>query len=66
MWAQPRAAEVTFEMLFFDSPNYFTTLWGDEYTEAKTKVVRLTRNPHLFSIIYEYLSGYEVRPDGTL
>jgi hypothetical protein len=58
--------DLTFEQISFDAPNYFTMLWGDDYEESRSNVVRLSRNPHLFALIYEYLSGYDVSQPKTL
>ncbi|KAG8741379.1 hypothetical protein FRC10_002944 [Ceratobasidium sp. 414] len=46
----------------FDSPNYFTSCFLGEFAESHTRTVTLSRDPELFRIILDYLSGYEVLP----
>ncbi|KAG8702591.1 hypothetical protein FRC12_004250 [Ceratobasidium sp. 428] len=44
--------------IHFDSPNYFTSCFVDGSDEE----VELSRDPHLFQIIVDYLNGYCVLP----
>ncbi|TFK52633.1 hypothetical protein OE88DRAFT_1426660 [Heliocybe sulcata] len=44
----------------FDSPNYFTDCFLGSFQESSSNT--LDRNPHLFAIIVEYLSGYDILP----
>ncbi|KAG9087141.1 hypothetical protein FRC06_002710 [Ceratobasidium sp. 370] len=53
---------LTRDQVEFDSPNYFTSCFLGEFTESQTRTVTLSRDPHLFRIILDYLSGYEVLP----
>jgi hypothetical protein len=46
----------------FDSPNYFTLCFLGEFAESATRKVELSRDPHLFRLIVDYLSGYVVLP----
>ncbi|EPQ54438.1 hypothetical protein GLOTRDRAFT_139027 [Gloeophyllum trabeum ATCC 11539] len=46
----------------FDSPNFFTSCFLGSFQESSSKSVTLDRNPQLFAIILEYLSGYEILP----
>lgn len=48
----------------FDSPNYFTACFSESsgFAEATERVLRLDRNPALFELIVEYLSGYPILP----
>ncbi|KZT25392.1 hypothetical protein NEOLEDRAFT_1148028 [Neolentinus lepideus HHB14362 ss-1] len=46
----------------FDSPNFFTACFLGSFQESSSKSVALDRNPQLFAIIVEYLSGYEILP----
>ncbi|KAI0691729.1 hypothetical protein C8Q76DRAFT_634554 [Earliella scabrosa] len=48
--------------IFFDSPNYFTNCFSSAFAEAQERVLRLDRNPALFALIVEYLSGYPILP----
>lgn len=43
-------------------PNYFTALFFGEFSEAGSTTIYLDRNPELFAIIVEYLSGYTILP----
>ena len=63
--------KLTEEQIKTDSPNFFTSFFlscqkatNDEADSvvAKDKAVVLHRNPLLFEIIQEYLSGYSVFP----
>ncbi|CAE6533204.1 unnamed protein product [Rhizoctonia solani] len=53
---------LTKSQIEFDSPNYFTTCFLGDFTEAQTRVLELPRNPDLFPIITDYLCGYTVLP----
>lgn len=44
--------------IHFDSPNYFTF----HFLDRSEGEVELTRDPHLFRIIIDYLNGYCVLP----
>lgn len=46
--------------LEFDSPNYFTAIFFGDFAEGDSKLttIHVDRNPTLFAIIVEYLSGY--------
>ncbi|CAE6469131.1 unnamed protein product [Rhizoctonia solani] len=46
----------------FDSPNYFTSCFLGSFLEAHAREIRLSRDPALFSIIVNYLSGYAILP----
>lgn len=46
----------------FDSPNYFTRYFLDETEEAEPRTLELSRDPDLFRIILDYLSGYSIFP----
>ncbi|KAH7337808.1 hypothetical protein B0J17DRAFT_664302 [Rhizoctonia solani] len=46
----------------FDSPNYFTSCFLGSFTESQAREIRLSRDPALFSIIVNYLSGYTILP----
>jgi hypothetical protein len=52
------------DQLYFDAPNYFTTLFEGPYLESATgtRQVVLHRDPNLFRIIESYLSGYDIFP----
>ena len=50
------------EQVQFDMPNYFSMLFLGDFVESESRVVRLDRNPDLFYIIRDYLSGYDVLP----
>lgn len=50
------------DQIEFDAPNYFTALFLGDFQEAQSRSVSLSRNPDLFRIIIEYLSGYTVLP----
>ncbi|KAG8687214.1 hypothetical protein FRC08_012104 [Ceratobasidium sp. 394] len=53
---------LTRDQVDFDSPNYFTSCFLGEFTESQTRTVTLSRDPDLFRIIIDYLSGYKVLP----
>ncbi|KAG8783844.1 hypothetical protein FRC12_019291 [Ceratobasidium sp. 428] len=53
---------LTRDQIEFDSPNYFTSCFLGEFSEAKTRTLTLSRDPELFKIILDYLSGYDVLP----
>ncbi|ORY80767.1 hypothetical protein BCR35DRAFT_331828 [Leucosporidium creatinivorum] len=47
----------------YDSPNYFTSAFLEhDFAEAASKVIYLDRNPQLFALIVEHLSGYKIFP----
>ncbi|KDN44313.1 hypothetical protein RSAG8_05577, partial [Rhizoctonia solani AG-8 WAC10335] len=46
----------------FDSPNYFTSCFLGSFSESHAREIRLSRDPALFSIIVNYLSGYAILP----
>ncbi|TDL27011.1 hypothetical protein BD410DRAFT_480703 [Rickenella mellea] len=46
----------------FDAPNYFTACFFGEFAESKQTTIALDRNPDLFALIVEYMSGYCVLP----
>ncbi|KAG9076502.1 hypothetical protein FS749_011731 [Ceratobasidium sp. UAMH 11750] len=53
---------LTRDQVEFDSPNYFTSCFLGEFTESRTRTLTISRDPELFKIILDYLSGYEVLP----
>ncbi|KAG8682676.1 hypothetical protein FRC09_016608 [Ceratobasidium sp. 395] len=53
---------LTRDQIEFDSPNYFTSCFFGEFSEAKTRTLTISRDPELFKIILDYLSGYDVLP----
>ncbi len=48
-----------------DSPNFFTDCFRSGFVESREHVLRLDRNPVLFALIVEYLSGYPILPPTT-
>ncbi|CAE7136595.1 unnamed protein product [Rhizoctonia solani] len=46
----------------FDSPNYFTSCFLGSFSESHAREITISRNPALFSIIVNYLSGYAILP----
>lgn len=48
----------------FDAPNYFTALFLGDFAEGSSNTTTLTldRNPALFSILVDYMSGYHILP----
>ncbi|CAE6506882.1 unnamed protein product [Rhizoctonia solani] len=46
----------------FDSPNYFTSCFLGSFSESHVRETRLSRDPALFSVIVNYLSGYAILP----
>ncbi|KAF8688433.1 hypothetical protein RHS03_09445, partial [Rhizoctonia solani] len=46
----------------YDSPNYFTSCFLGSFSESHAREIRLSRDPALFSIIVNYLSGYAILP----
>jgi hypothetical protein len=48
--------------LEFDSPNYFTACFLGSFSESAERETRLSRNPALFSLIVNYLSGCTIFP----
>jgi hypothetical protein len=53
---------LTRDQIEFDSPNYFTSCFLGEFAESQTRTLSLSRDPDLFRIIVDYLSGYNVLP----
>ncbi|KAG8741378.1 hypothetical protein FRC10_002943 [Ceratobasidium sp. 414] len=53
---------LTRDQVEFDSPNYFTSCFLGESAESQTRTLTLSRDPNLFMIVLDYLSGYEVLP----
>ncbi|KAF8593874.1 hypothetical protein BDV93DRAFT_566034 [Ceratobasidium sp. AG-I] len=53
---------LTRDQIEFDSPNYFTSCFLGGFVESQTRTLRLSRDPDLFKIILDYLSGYQVLP----
>ncbi|KAH7100430.1 hypothetical protein BKA62DRAFT_658414 [Auriculariales sp. MPI-PUGE-AT-0066] len=53
------------DQIEFDAPNYFTSIFLGDFSESQSRCVHLSRNPDLFRIIIEYLSGYDVLPLAT-
>ncbi|KAG9124429.1 hypothetical protein FRC07_011671 [Ceratobasidium sp. 392] len=53
---------LTRDQIEFDSPNYFTSCFLGEFTEAQTRTLTLSRDPDLFKIVIDHLSGYDVLP----
>ncbi len=54
--------KLTHGQISFDSPNYFLDCFSSGFAEARERVLRLDRNPSLFALIVEYLSGYPILP----
>ncbi|KAJ1299889.1 hypothetical protein OPQ81_005010 [Rhizoctonia solani] len=46
----------------FDSPNFFTACFLGDFNEAKSRTLRLSRDPDLFQIVINYLCGYTILP----
>lgn len=46
----------------FDSPNFFTACFLGNFQESQTRTVKISRDPVLFGIIFDYLCGYTVLP----
>ncbi|ORY75382.1 hypothetical protein BCR35DRAFT_256224, partial [Leucosporidium creatinivorum] len=47
----------------YDSPNYFSAAFlQHDFAEARSKVLYTDRNPQLFALIVEHLSGYKILP----
>lgn len=53
---------LTRSQIDFDAPNYFTMCFLGDFTESQSRQVVLSRDPHLFKIIVDYLCGYAVLP----
>lgn len=53
---------LTEDQIEFDSPNYFTTYFSTKSAESQTRTLRLARDPDLFRIIIDYLTGYTILP----
>ncbi|RPD58555.1 hypothetical protein L226DRAFT_489918 [Lentinus tigrinus ALCF2SS1-7] len=54
--------QLTYDQITFDSPNFFTACFTTGFAESKDHVLKLSRNPVVFSLIVEYLSGYPILP----
>lgn len=46
----------------FDSPNYFTACFLGNFQEAETHTLKISRDPVLFGVVFDYLCGYTVLP----
>ena len=46
----------------FDAPNFFSTYFSSGFVESAKRTLTLDRNPALFALIVEYLSGYPILP----
>lgn len=46
----------------FDSPNYFTACFLGSFSESSSRKIHLSRDPVLFAMIVNYLSGYTILP----
>jgi hypothetical protein len=53
---------LTRDQVEFDSPNYFTYCFLGDLTESQVRTLHLSRDPELFHLIIDYLSGYKVLP----
>ncbi|KAG9078753.1 hypothetical protein FS749_009186 [Ceratobasidium sp. UAMH 11750] len=53
---------LTRDQIEFDSPNYFTSCFLGEFAESQARTATLSRDPDLFRIVLDYLSGYKVLP----
>lgn len=53
---------LTKDQVEFNSPNYFTSCFFGDSVESQTRTLRLFRDPDLFKIVIDYLSGYQVLP----
>lgn len=51
---------LTRSQIEFDSPNYFTACFLGNFKESQTRTLEISRDPVLFSIIFDYLCGYNV------
>ncbi|OBZ74469.1 hypothetical protein A0H81_05114 [Grifola frondosa] len=45
-----------------DAPNYFTSCFLGGFVESEKRTLTLDRNPALFALIVDYLSGYTILP----
>ncbi len=45
-----------------DSPNFFTSCFLSGFSESARRTTTLDRNPTIFAIIVDYLSGYPILP----
>ncbi|GAA5940510.1 hypothetical protein JCM10213_001127 [Rhodosporidiobolus nylandii] len=58
VYARGTPFDLTFSQISTDSPNYFTAAFLDsDFSEASSRVLRTDRNPQLFALIVEHLSG---------
>lgn len=46
----------------YDAPNYFTASFLSGFTESTSRTISVDRNPTLFSLIVDYLTGYDILP----
>ncbi|KAI5119283.1 hypothetical protein M0805_008062 [Coniferiporia weirii] len=46
----------------YDSPNFFTSYFFSGFKESGSTCMHVDRNPDLFALIVEYMSGYEILP----
>ncbi|TFK85595.1 hypothetical protein K466DRAFT_566526 [Polyporus arcularius HHB13444] len=54
--------QLTHAQISFDSPNHFLDCFTSGFLESRERVLRLDRNPSLFALIVDYLSGYPILP----
>ncbi|ORY53979.1 hypothetical protein BCR35DRAFT_247265, partial [Leucosporidium creatinivorum] len=55
--------ELSYAQITYDSPNHFTTAFLEhDFAEAQSRTLFLDRNPQLFALIVEHLSGYTILP----
>jgi hypothetical protein len=54
--------ELSRAQITYDAPNLFTSAFLGDFSEAASHTLRLDRDPDLFAIIVDHLSGYEVLP----
>ncbi|CAE6406317.1 hypothetical protein ACGC1H_000330 [Rhizoctonia solani] len=62
IFVQGEKFTLSHSQITFDSPNYFTTCFLGDFHESQTRSVELTRSPHMFPLIRDYLCGYMVLP----
>ncbi|CAE6403083.1 unnamed protein product [Rhizoctonia solani] len=48
--------------IVFDSPNFFTSCFLGDFSEAQSRTLKISRDPDLFQIVVNYLCGYTVLP----
>ncbi|RDX48993.1 hypothetical protein OH76DRAFT_618938 [Lentinus brumalis] len=54
--------QLTHGQISFDSPNHFLDCFTSGFLESRERILRLDRNPSLFALIVDYLSGYPILP----